>query len=144
MDEQISLATIIIALATSVIGSIIVFYYLRFRDNQIRNKIEEIESEESYLEKLSRGNIKLLRSSFTVILLAMSVGFISIAIVLAVNAYGLEGRMKNYSYGLSAWLMFLAAGFCFLQMRAIIRLTDLHKTKQLFQNKKEKLKNKLR
>ena len=143
MDEQVSILTILVAIATSVIGSVIVFYYLRFRNNQIRKKIEDIESEESFLEKLSKGNIKLLRSTFVVILLAMFLGFTAASIVLASNAFGFEGNIEKYSYGLSAWLLFLAAGLCFQQFRSIVRLADLNKTKQKFKEKKEHLKSKL-
>ncbi len=143
MNEQVSILTILVAIATSVIGSIIVFYYLRFRNNQIRKKIEYIESEESFLEKLSKGNIKLLRSTFEVILLAMLLWFIAASIVLATNAFGFEGVIEKYLYGLSAWLLFLAAGLCFQQFRSIVRLADLNKTKQKFKEKKEQLKSKL-
>lgn len=143
MDEQISILTIIIAIATSVIGSMLVFYYLRFRNNQIRKKIEEIESEESFLEKLSKGNIKLLRSTFVVILLSMFLGFVAASIVLTSYAFSFEGIMQRYSYGLSTWLLFLAAGLCFQQFRSIVRLADLNKTKQKFKEQKKQLENKL-
>jgi len=143
MEEQQILLTILVGIISSLAAAGLIKLYIRFRENQIRKKIEDIESEESFLEKISKGNIKLLRSTFVVILFAMSLGFISISIVMVSNAFSFEGYMEKYSYGLSAWLLFLAASTCFLQLRSIIRLKDLSKTKQLFQEKKEKLERKL-
>lgn len=144
MDEQTLALNIIVGITTSVIASVLILYYLHFRENQIRKKIEDIESEESFLEKINKGNVKLLRSTFVVILFAMSLGFISISIVMVSNAFGFETHLEKYSYALSAWLLLIAAAICFLQFRSIIRLKDLSKTKKLFQDKKEKLERKLR
>ena len=58
--EDISTTTILISIATSIFGGLIVAYLLKYRDNKIKQQIEELDSHEEYLEKLSKGNIKLL------------------------------------------------------------------------------------
>lgn len=140
---NITIETIILPVIISIAGSLIVFYYLGYRARKIRLKIEDLESEEEYLEKLSKGNIKLLRSTFLVLLAALSFFFLALVVVFAGLALEVTGSLKNYTYWTAAWLIFISAGICFQQARSIAQLKDLNKSKQALQQKREKLEAKL-
>ncbi|GAA5218503.1 hypothetical protein ACFSJ3_08125 [Corallincola platygyrae] len=134
---------ILVSLLTSVLGGIVVFYFIRYRDSQILRKIDAINSEEEFVEKLSKGSTKLLRSTFATILISMAMGFAAATIILTFLTYSTPLQLLKYGYGVGAWLTFVASGLCFLHTRAIIRSADMKSTRTQFQAQREKLEKKL-
>ncbi|MES9902702.1 MAG: hypothetical protein ABW168_08470 [Sedimenticola sp.] len=143
MEEQFSSLTITLSIASSLVASWLFFYYLRFREKKIRRKIEELESEEEYIEKLSKGNIKLLRSTFIVILFAFVCLLIALAIYFVTSAAGVGANIKQYANVASAWFVIVGAAICIYQARSIIRAADLNKSKKKIQKQREALESRL-
>jgi len=138
------ITTIIISMTTSVIGGLIVYYYLIYRNNQIKKQIENIESEEEFLNKISKGNTKLIRSTFIIILFSICAISLSIALVFLAYALNLSDQLRGYSFGLGAWILFIVVGISFLQLKSIASLSDLEKAKENLQSKKKKLERKIK
>ncbi len=143
MEEQISATTIILSVTTSLLASWLFFYYLRFREKNIKDKIEELESDEEFVIKLSKGNKKLLRSTFVAILISFLCLFISLAVFFVTNVIGVEGNIKNFFFGVSLVCVLIGAGLCFYQARSIIQSANLTDAKKEFQKKREALESKL-
>jgi hypothetical protein len=134
---------LIVSIATSFVASYLFFYYLRFRENNISKKIAEIDSDEIFIEKISKGNVRLLRSTFFIILLSIAFCCVSFSVFFIANAYQFAGMLRKYSNIFSAWLLFLSAGICLTQARYILLSADLTSTRRKFQEKREALQNKI-
>ena len=130
-------------IATSIVGGLLVVYYLNYRKEKLRKKIESLSQEEAFLEKLAKGNIKLLRTTFIAILLSIVLGFTAAIILIAGHALQLSNNVLQYFYWLAAWLLALAVGVCSMHIRSISSLSDLSKTKEKIHTRKQKLESKL-
>jgi len=142
MDE-INTYTIIVSVASSIAAAGIISAYLKIRAKHIRSKIEEINTHEEYLEKLAKGNIKLLRTSFTLLFIILA-GF-CVAFSTAVLAFLLGSGFMFYKHllGFSSWLFVTGAFLCVFQVRAIIHSADLKSAKVKLNEKRLKLESKI-
>ena len=67
-----SLSTLIFAVATSFLGSLACAYFFFYRKKSINKSIVSIDSEIEFLEKIQKGNVELLRSTFIAILFSLT------------------------------------------------------------------------
>jgi len=141
--EYFSLSQIFISIASSIVAGLIVIKYVKYRDDKIKAKIEELESYEGYIEKLSKGNLKLLRTSFAILFTCLFLFFAAcIALVIAL----LASRYPYVQYilcVLSMAALTSAAGICFYQTRSIIHSSNLPEIKKKLASKKAKLSAKI-
>lgn len=141
--NDISISSILISVASSIVAGLLLTKYLKFRERQIRAKIEEINTHEEYLEKLSKGNTKLLRSSFTllfVMLAGLCVAFSSALIALYLSD---DSALYPYLIGFSIWLLLTGASLCVFQVRAILHSADLKSARKTLNEKRVKLEKKI-
>lgn len=143
MNEGLIFTTTI-SIVTSVIGGLIVYYYLIYRDNKIKKQIEELEYEEVFLDKISRGNTKLIRSTFMVILFSISAIAVSVSVVFLAHALNLSEPLKGYAFSLGSWILLIVVGTCFFQLKSIMSLSDIKKAKENLESKKKKLERKIK
>jgi H+/gluconate symporter-like permease len=141
--EDISTTTILISITTSIFGGLIVAYLLKYRDNKIKQQIEELDSHEEYLEKLSKGNIKLLRSSLGLLFVLLFL-FSFAAITFLINTtFDLNPMIELSLFSLSISALAICAALCFYQAQAIGQSGDLRSAKEKIQKKRDKLVSKI-
>lgn len=141
--EEISSNAIAISLVTSIVGGIVVAYLMKFREGQIRKQIEELDSQEAYLEKLSKGNIKLLRSSLIllfILLFLFSVGAISLILN---SAFPLGPWVTLILYCTAIWAFAVAAALCVYQAKSIFYSSDLVSARARLKKKRERLQSRI-
>ena len=134
---------ILVALVISFVAGVAGTRYIKFREAQTRRKIEDLSSHEKYLEKLSKGNIKLLRTSLTLVLICLFLLFVSSISILASVVIDPPALIRNIFYLVSMCSMSIGAGLCFHQARSIIQSSDLKNTKQKIQAKRQSLERKI-
>lgn len=145
MEDSISVINhIILPVVLSVIGALLFNKLMKWRESKIRKKLEAIESEEAFLERLSKGNIRLLRASFLVILACMFLGFTAVGLVLGVLVFELEGGVAKVFYISALSLVICAALICCQHILSLVRISDLSGTRKKFEQKKAKLESQLR
>ncbi|EGN75177.1 hypothetical protein A28LD_1192 [Idiomarina sp. A28L] len=143
MDTQVSIVTLIIAIITSFFGSLIFFYYVRGREKKIRQRIAELDYEEKFLEKISRGNVELLRSAFRSLSFALFLVFSSGAALQAVAIIPLPQILAENIRFFSVAMWGAAAAICLSYFRSLVKLGDLGKAREKLRKKREKLEGKL-
>jgi uncharacterized membrane protein YqjE len=141
--EGISTQTVLLSLISSFIAGLCLHKYFKYRENNIRKKIEDLNSQEAYLEKLAKGNIKLLRSSLFLVFIMFIVFSVSLSGVITAIYLGSESAIYSYLLGVSVWLLLTGAGLCFYQAKAIVQSADLKTAKMGIQKQREKLENKI-
>lgn len=143
MGQQVTVFTLFIAVATSFIGSLVFFWYLKNREKRIRSKIAELEYEEKFLDKIKKGNVELIRSSFKVLFISLFLTFsTATALFICYFIPAPELVTKVFSFiAISAWT--LAAGLCLSYFRSLIRLNDLPLAKEKMHRMRTKLEGKL-
>jgi hypothetical protein len=141
--EHYSFLEILISISCSVVASLMAIKYVKYRDEKVKAQIEELESYEGYIEKLGKGNLKLLRTSFAILFGCLFLFFTAcITLVVAL----LVSRFPYVQYILCVTSMSAftsAAGLCFYQARSIIHSSNLPEAKKQLASKKAKLNAKI-
>ena len=141
--ENISLTTILISIAASAIGSFIVVCCLKLRERNLRKKIEETHEYEKYLEKLSKGNIKLLRSTLLIVLISIIVFAFTLVLFTSFLVFSFPSFIKSVLVGANIGLLLAIIFGCFYQAKAIVQSANLKEAKQSLQEKRSKLESKI-
>lgn len=141
--NNLSIELISISILTSVVGSIITAYYLKFRKKRLEKKISNIDEYEQFLEKLSKGNIRLLRSTFFMILVILGCVSFSLLTFLVTTWLNLPSPLKSILIGSSIGLLIGSVGLCFSHAKAIIQSSNLEETRENLQLEKEKILSKI-
>ena len=144
MEKLASLILIVLSVCSSGIASFIVFSYLERRDRRILEKLEELDTEEDYLERMARDDRKLARSTYTVILMSMCLVFLSFTLLTFAFAFNISSNTMKYVYLIAGWMFMVAAGMCFYHFRSIMRISDLDRTRAEFRDRKKWLEKRLR
>jgi hypothetical protein len=144
VDKLLTTLLIVFSIFTSGLASLVVFNFLERRDRKIRERIEELETEEDYLKRIYFDDGKLNRSTYVVILMALCVSFIALALVMAAFAFGISTASMRYIYLIAAWLFMVSAGMCFYHFRSIMRIDDFERTRESFRQRKLRLEDRLR
>lgn len=141
--ESISLAQILISIATSVVGGLILIKYTKYRERQIKRQIEELENFEEFAQKLGKGTAKLLRTSFVTLFICMTAFFTScMSLVLAYLFQ--DYFMIKYTFCIFALSgLFVACYLAFMQVKAIYYSSNQEDAKKSFAEKKAKLQAKI-
>ena len=143
MDQQFSLLSMIFAVSTSFVGSLVFFWYLRGREKRIKTKIAEIQYEEEFLDKIKAGNIELIRSGFRTICFSLFLVFTSVALLLADKFLPWPQVISHSILGFSIAMWGAAAAINFSYFRSLVRLHDVKESKKKLAEKREKLGSKL-
>lgn len=143
MDAQVSIVTLIFAVITSFFGSLLFFYYVRGREKKIRQRIAELDYEEKFLEKISKGNVELLRSAFRSLSSALFLVFASGAALQVVAIMPFPQILVENIRLISVAMWGAAAAICFSYFRSLVKLSDLGKAKEKLRKKRGKLEGKL-
>jgi len=143
--EKVIIAGLVLVLVfSSGLVGLIVFNYLERRDQKIRDRIEELESEEEYLNRIHTDERKLNRSTYTVILMALCIGFASLAILTGTFAFDPSPENKKVIFLISAWMFLVSAGMCFYHFRSIMLIGNFDRTREVFRKRKSRLEDRLR
>ena len=134
---------LILGIAGSIIATAICATYLKKRQQNIRRKIEELDYEEKFIEKISKGNVELIRSGFRVFSLCLFMVFSSGAAVLATNLFPFPKplEMLIYFFAVGAWAA--SAGGCLSYFQSLKSLSNVKEAKEKLSNKRQKLSSKL-
>ncbi|MDH1054668.1 hypothetical protein [Aquipseudomonas alcaligenes] len=143
MEQQFSLGVLIFSVFTSFLGSLAFFWYLRGREKRIKSAIAELQFEEQFIEKISKGNVELIRSGFRVFSLAFFVVFMSGAMVLATKIFPFPSFLEGFVYIFSVGAWSAAAAGCFSYFKSLTRLSDVKQAKEKLAEKRQKLEAKL-
>lgn len=138
---------LLIGLVIGVIGSYVatILYNknsLR-KKKRIEQKISELDYRESFLEKISKGNVELLRSCFIALFASLVITFFSIAIIILTIAMQLPHVIQYNAMMIGSSAMMVAGAVAFSQARSLIKIKDLKKAKEKIEEKRNKLKGKL-
>ena len=143
MDQQFSLFALIFSVLTSFLGSLAFFWYLRGREKRIKSAIAELNFEEQFIDKISKGNVELIRSGFRVISLTLFIVLLSGAMVLSTYLLPFPETLEKiiYMFAVAAW--FAAAAGCFSYFKSLSRLNNVKLAKEKIAEKRQKLEAKL-
>lgn len=143
MDQQFSLGALVLAVLTSFAGSLAFFWYLRGREKRIKSAIAELEFEEKFIEKISKGNVELIRSGFRTFSLSLSIILLSGAMLFSTKTFQYPELLEKFFYffALSAWCA--ASAGCFSYFKSLSRLSDVKAAKEKLAEKRQKLEAKL-
>jgi len=144
MEKFVIVGLVLAWFLSSGFVGLMVFNYLERRDQNIRDRIEELESEEEYLTRIHNDEKKLNRSTFTVILMALCIAFASMAILTGTIAFDPPQQIRKYIYLGSAWMFMVSAGMCYYHFRSIMRIGNLDRTREQFRQRKMRLEDRLR
>lgn len=134
---------LLIGIAGSLVAAVILKKYQEKRQQNIQRKIEELDYEEKFIEKISKGNIELIRSGFRVFSLCLFMIFSSGAAVLVTNLFSFPEPLKMLIYLLAVGAWAASAGGCLSYFHSLNSLTDVKAAKEKISNKRQKLSNKL-
>jgi len=143
MDQQVSILTLFVAVATSFIGSLFFFWYSRGREKRIKAKIAELQFEDEFLDKLKKGNVHLIRSGFKVISFSLFLIFSSGAALFAAKIIPVSDVLFKNILIVVIGMWALAAAICFSLFRSLVRLHDVQGFKEKNAAKLQKLESKL-
>lgn len=134
---------VVVGVIGSLIATAIVAAYLKGKHKSIRRKIEELDYEERFIEKISKGNVELIRSGFRVFSITLFLVFGSGAMVLSTNLFPFPRLIENviYMFAVAAWGV--AAAGCFSYFRSLKSLNDVRKAKDRISSERLKLTSKL-
>lgn len=136
--------TIITGVISSVLGAIVYAKYSGRQQRKIQQKIEELDYEEKFLDKISKGNIELLRSSFKVLFIVLGLTFISISVILFSIAIKLPELIQYNLMMIGFGAIGASAILALRQAKSLMQLNDLPKAKKQIDAKRKKLKDKLK
>lgn len=143
MDQQFSLAVLIFSVFTSFLGSLTFFWYLRGREKRIKSAIAELEFEEQFIDKISKGNVELIRSGFRVFSLSFFMIFLSGGMVLSTNLFPFPEPLERFVYLFSVGAWAAASAGCFSYFKSLARLNNVKSAKEKLSEKRQKLEAKL-
>lgn len=143
MDQQFSLTVLLFSVLASFLGSLAFFWYLRDREKRIKSAIQELEYEEKFIEKISKGNVELIRSGFRVLSLAIFIVLFSGTMILSTNLFPFPELLEKiiYLFAVGAWTA--AAAVCLSYFRSLKRLNNIKLAKEKLAEKRQKLEAKL-
>jgi hypothetical protein len=137
-----------IGLTVGIIGSLIAtFIYLKSgerRQRKIRQKIESLDFEEKFLEKISKGNVGLLRSSFKVLFIYLGISGWSAGVILISYAINAPPFITLYVQIIGTVLLLVAGSLAFAHAKTLVNLDDLINTKRKIEEKRIGLHQKLK
>ena len=135
--------TILVGIISSVLGAIVYKKLSERNKKNILKKIEQIDSEEQFLDKISKGNIQLLRANFRVLFLIIGLCSVSTGAILITTALELHQFIKYNALMVGSGI-FIAAGIAaIMHANSLTKLNNMGKAKQDFEKKREKLRSKL-
>lgn len=134
---------LILGVTGSLIATAICAKYLKKRQQNIRRKIEELDYEEKFIERISKGNVELIRSGFRVFSLCLFIVISSGAAVLATNLFPFPESIEMIIYivAIGAWCA--SAGGCLSYFQSLRSLNDVKAAKEKISNKRQQLSRKL-
>lgn len=141
--DNISYDAVFITIALSVIGGVITAYLLKIRNKRIERKLEDLDEHEAFLERLSKGNIRLLRVTFCIILLSLStISFGVLALIIMVWLQPSE----TIKFFLSIFIvgpLTVTGVYCIFHFNHILDSANIKEAKEKLDSKREKLKDKI-
>ena len=140
--SELFVANLLIGFLVSFFAGLLVERYLHNRKKRIVDKINDVDREREYLEKLGKGYQELLRSSFHVLftLLAIVLGSAAISRYLSKSPTEL---VRLIGEALFIGGVAIACVFSGGQAVKISRILNFDKTVEKLEKKKTKLKDKL-
>ncbi len=144
MEKLIIVGLVIILVSSSGLVGLLVFNYLERRDQKIRDRIEELETEEEYLRRIHSDERKLHRSTYTSILMALCIAFSSLAILTGTFAFDPAPQTKKIVFLIATWMFMVSAGMCYYHFRSIMRIGNFDRTREQFRLRKSRLEDRLR
>ncbi len=138
---------LIIGLTVGVVSSLLAscLYSLarKQRAKSVRNEIEELKNEEEFLDRISKGNVQLLRSCFTVLFGTIGIIALLSGIFILVNSIEFFESVRKIVQPTCGFLIFIAGGSSFSYSRSILKLKNLSETKNSLQAKRDSLEKKI-
>ena len=144
MDQLYSLDSLLFSAFASFLGGIFLVLISKARIGSIKSKIKDIDFEIDFLDRVSKGNIQLLRSAFGVFSYGFFLAFLALAIIfVSQGLVTLPSWVKSYALFMGG-LILISSSIIFLMFgNSIRRLKDLNANKEKLEQKKKKLQEKL-
>lgn len=131
-----------------VVGSLVAAGVIHFIDVQrkrsIQNQIEELKSEEDFLDRISKGNIQLLRSSFITLFIALGLISIAFGFSIVIHVFSSSIHFKIIAKLLCAATSIGIGSALISQAKSLKKLRNLPKEKKKLQSKREILEKKIK
>jgi hypothetical protein len=143
MDLQVDISTLFFAVFASFIASWLFYIFINQRKKAIKQKISELELEEQFLERISKGNVGLLRTAFLFLFFSLGISFASISVLILVQIIPMPELAIFTIKIVSVGLILGASIMCFSFCGSLLKLKNLKEAKSKIQFKKNKLEGKL-
>jgi len=143
VEDSTSL-NILVGIVSSVIGAVIYAIVTDYRQKKIKQKIEELDYEEKFLERISKGNVELLRSSFSLLFFCLGIFGVTGGVILFSITFNFPDIIKYNALVLGSVTIFASGVIAFSHFLSLIKLKNLPKAKQVIAKKRDKLLNKLK
>lgn len=137
----------LIGVFIGVLGSYIATALYNMNSSRKKKKIEQqianLDHEENFLERISKGNIELIRSCFRALFFAIGIAFVSLGGILFSIAVNPPEVFQFYVMVIGSGLLVTAGAVVLSQANALVKLKNLNKAKEVIEEKRKKLKSKL-
>jgi len=138
-----SLQQLILSVIASAVGSYVFYFLLAKRKSALRQRLEDLDNEQEFLERISRGNIFLLRQSFKVLFFTLSLFYLIVTMLLIISVFSISNNVSIQIKAILVGFSSISAILCFSFFRSIMKISDLPKEKKKIKSKKEKIQRKL-
>jgi len=143
MEQQFSVLALAFSVFASFLGGVLFILVAKARAASIRSKIDDIDFEIGFLDRVSKGNIQLLRSAFGVFSYGFFLAFTALAIISVSQVLALPSAAKTVVLVIGGMMLFASGMFFLLFGNSMQRLKKLDASKEKLQEKKKKLEAKL-
>lgn len=134
---------LILGVAGSLIATAICAKYLKKRQQSIRKKIEELDYEEKFIERISKGKCRANSLRFPCVLPLRFYSYIFWSSVLVTHLFPFPKPIETVIYLAATGAWFASAGGCFSYFKSLRSLNDVKAAKEKISNKRQLLSKKL-
>jgi len=143
MEQQYSLFALTFSVFASFLGGVLFILVAKARAASIKSKIDDIDFEISFLDRVSKGNVQLLRSAFGVFSYGFFLAFTALAIISVSQVLAIPNAAKTVMLIIGGMMLFGSGMFFLMFGNSMQRLKKLDSSKEKLQQKKKKLEAKL-
>ncbi len=135
--------TLLPGVIASLIAAFILSGFKNLRKRSLQKKIAELDLEKEFLNKISKGNINLLRSSFIMLFFLFGACFFAIGLFFANYYYPFPELIKRSIILISSTFLLGLGAASVMHAFTLKKLNNLSETKAALNKKREKLKKKI-
>lgn len=141
--EELSLTTIIVSIACSLLASWLFLKYQRFAEKRLKRQIADLDFEIEFLDRIDKGYKELIRVSIKILCFGLGLCLLGAIVLIATQLIRPLQQFQGFGLSVSLAFFFAAALMFFGHFRSLAQLRDIDAVQNKMRKKKEKLASKL-